>query len=640
MMALEHLSPHERRCMERAIALARRCTPESADKVSPAVAALVMAPDGSILGDAYRGEDEPGEHAEYILLDKKLKDQTLAGTTLFVTLEPCTIRNFPKTPCAERVEKRHFARVFIGMLDPNRTIQGFGYWALRRAGVDVQLFPKEFADQLDEVNRHFIDHHQSSHSAQAAEGAAVPSSVDLVGTQVARLAEIRADGTRLRDPDYQGHFERDFQKWSSVTKEDVAELTDVEEATEFAQAGIGARNPGGMIDARAGLKAQLEYLRDRVWPKLREGYWNSSTFCQQQLELAKRAGDGDVEEFIVDAWRLGYKLRCEIRSTQPPLIDVVGQWVVQTDQGFRDRGVTTLADRFRRGDGLGDDEIAAPGDWKDQSAYVERRLAALVALVGARRSERAHPSSTALETTSVLDGVASVSHRAQIRRLLEQAAARVHTGLEVDWGDTAAGLSIDHRIGIAHHRGLVDQLDEWTQLARGREEASRALQARFASELEAMRLEPRFAIDVIARGFAARTEDRARRNLLEQRLDWSELWQVWGPVSSGPADGARFRELEFGLAIAMDGISPDDYEAKALEFIQIIQPMFDAAESWPEAREFAAAYHAYASFDRAAVENEVLEANARETVGVAIGCPVCGPDSSPWAVSEQAILRR
>ena len=408
-----------------------------------------MASDGSILGGAYRGEDEPGEHAEYILLDKKLDGHTLAGTTLVVTLEPCTTRNEPKRPCAERIARHHFARVFIGMLDPNTTIQGHGYWALRDAGVDVQLFPKEFADQVDELNRHFRDHHRSSRSAaQAAEGrtAATPS-VDLAGAQVARLKEITADGTRLRDPDYQGHFEQDLQKWSTVTKEDVADLTDAEEATEFSAAAIGARNKGGAIDARAGLKAQLEYLRDRVWPKLREGYWSSSAFCQRQLELAKTAGDGDVEEFMVDAWTLGYKLRCEIRSTQPPSIEAVRTWVTQTDQGFRDRGVTTLADRFKCGEALGADEVAPPGEWEEQSAYVERRLAVLMDLLGTRRGDQAHASSATPVATSAPDRFVSEPHRAQIRRLLEQAMARLHTGLDVDWGDTGDGPSIDHRIG-------------------------------------------------------------------------------------------------------------------------------------------------------------------------------------------------
>lgn len=65
--------------MLRAIDLARNCKSE-AGKISPKVGAIV-ARDGLVIGEAFRGELAPGEHAELTLLEKKLADHTLNRTT-------------------------------------------------------------------------------------------------------------------------------------------------------------------------------------------------------------------------------------------------------------------------------------------------------------------------------------------------------------------------------------------------------------------------------------------------------------------------------------------------------------------------------------------------------------------------------
>jgi hypothetical protein len=245
-------------------------------------------------------------------------------------------------------------------------------------------------NELEELNREFTRYYTTLARPAAASSVRSdkPSALDVTALQVARYNQIRADAARLVDSAYRGDFATDYGKWSVTAKEDLADLTDTTESTYFARAGVGARDGGGSISPHAALEAQDSYLRDKVWPKLREGMWGESPFCERARELEKRPSDSDVEKFIIDRIELGYELRTAVRSTQPPDVDAVTRWVDGTDQGFRDRAETTLSDRFKRGEDAHEDEIEAPMDWKARSAFIDRRISALFALLREQRELR------------------------------------------------------------------------------------------------------------------------------------------------------------------------------------------------------------------------------------------------------------
>lgn len=183
----------DRRFARLAVEEARKSVPED-ERVHPKVGVLVVK-DGRVLATAHRGEI-PQCHAEYIALEKKLADVSLAGSTVYTTLEPCTSRNHPKVPCAIRLTERKVARVVIGMLDPDDRISGRGQRALRKAGIATELFAHDLMAEIEDLNRDFIrEREDKEHRTSASDERVTTRSPVSISAQTEAARQL-CDATR------------------------------------------------------------------------------------------------------------------------------------------------------------------------------------------------------------------------------------------------------------------------------------------------------------------------------------------------------------------------------------------------------------------------------------------------------------
>jgi diaminohydroxyphosphoribosylaminopyrimidine deaminase / 5-amino-6-(5-phosphoribosylamino)uracil reductase len=119
------------RFMRHALDLAKRG--RALASPNPMVGAVLVR-DGQIVGEGFHRYAEK-KHAETWALEQA--GAAARGSTLFVTLEPCSHQG-RTPPCTNQLIEAGVARVVAAMTDPNPLVGGNGLRSLRAAGLDVE----------------------------------------------------------------------------------------------------------------------------------------------------------------------------------------------------------------------------------------------------------------------------------------------------------------------------------------------------------------------------------------------------------------------------------------------------------------------------------------------------------------------
>jgi diaminohydroxyphosphoribosylaminopyrimidine deaminase / 5-amino-6-(5-phosphoribosylamino)uracil reductase len=115
----------------------------------------VIVHENKIIGEGFHREFG-GPHAEVFAVNAVRNKELLAGSTLYVSLEPCS--HYGKTPpCTELIIGSHIPRVVIGMSDPFHLVAGRGIERMKNAGIHILTGILE--KECRQINRRFLTFH-------------------------------------------------------------------------------------------------------------------------------------------------------------------------------------------------------------------------------------------------------------------------------------------------------------------------------------------------------------------------------------------------------------------------------------------------------------------------------------------------
>jgi diaminohydroxyphosphoribosylaminopyrimidine deaminase/5-amino-6-(5-phosphoribosylamino)uracil reductase len=142
----------DRRHLARAIEIAE----QGRGRVSPnPLVGAVIADGEGPLGEGFHSE-LGGPHAEVEAI-RAAGDRDLAGTTLYVSLEPCC-HHGRTPPCTDAIRQAGITRVVVASDDPSEHACGRGLGILRDDGVEVVLDDSDLAGRARLLNQPFRKH--------------------------------------------------------------------------------------------------------------------------------------------------------------------------------------------------------------------------------------------------------------------------------------------------------------------------------------------------------------------------------------------------------------------------------------------------------------------------------------------------
>ncbi|MCX6143075.1 MAG: deaminase [Ignavibacteriales bacterium] len=305
-----------RQLMELAVQEGERSIPEHGEKEDPFVGAIIATKDGEILAKAHRGELRVGEHCEFTLIERKLRDRDLTDCVLYVTLEPCTneSRGPGKQGCATHISAARIRTVYVGIDDPNPRISREGIRYLISKQLVVHPFDPDLQERIKERNAEFIKEKEEEAKVirlQSKEERKAPLEEAKRGATIGGLSdtELRSFVSLSKLPYAFPSVE--FNKWAT----EYGLLEQQNGSKEFKPTGLGMMLFGkrpSLLYPQVVFKTEIQYAKGEPeihdfedslvlqWPKIREHLLNKAFRLPMDRSGAERV---EVPDYPIDVLR-------------------------------------------------------------------------------------------------------------------------------------------------------------------------------------------------------------------------------------------------------------------------------------------------------------------------------------------------